>query len=222
MNVADCIARASLPDTHYVLGAKLLPYSIGKWRLLYRCGASFVCGGSHSLDDLLVGVIICAETYDGFMANFARANLAEEIERWQRKLSGGLRGRVSRAIRRALRRYVSPDDVLGFNFADECARFERYIDEHGGGEFVVNDWSRPVTIPKTKGSATMHAPELEVLLSLLTCELSVAESTALDMSLPLARWLWAVNAERRGLVAIRDMDERTEDQKRADAFVATL
>ena len=108
--------------------------------------------------------------------------------------------------------------MTGFDFRDECRKMERYIDEHGGGQYRVNDWSVPNTEATQKEHAPTQTPATELLLSGLVAEAGVDEPVALNMPLPQARWTWAVFAERKGWCIIVDTDVKGAAQESANEF----
>jgi hypothetical protein len=143
---------------------------------------------------------------------------------WQRRLSGGIIGYWKRRFKRWRGRIVEPDEVVGFNFREQCEAFHRYLDDHGGGLFRVNDWSVPAT--KGKQSARdVRCPDLLVLFDALTSELGLTETEAMNAPLPWARWRWAMHAERKDwlqLLAPEDVQRMKDDKKRADEFAASI
>lgn len=224
-----------MPDPHFVCGVQLRPFCIGHWQHLQRCEISFAVGGEHTLNDLLLAVLICSKTYEDFAGSLQPADIMRELSAWHRRLSGGFLGVWKRRMKWALywlcnkverlkrfrsRFIVSPEEVIGFNVQAECKAFEHYIAEHGGSAFIVNDWSRPVTeYEQEQTSKPLRAPELMVLLNALTAEQGFSESEARKMPLPKARWERAIFCERKGLVSIvspQDAAEKEESQRRAN------
>lgn len=234
MTPAAAISRAASPPTHYVCGVPLLPYSIGHARHLLGAGVSFVTGAYHQMPDLISGILVCSESYEGFAGSLQRGEMERAIARWNRRLSGGFFGVWKRRGKRVaywlcnrvpiLRSYrarflVTPRDVIGFDFVEECRKFEHYIDEHGGGEFRINDWSVPNTASTHKEpTAAVQAPPTEQLLSALVSEAGLDESEVLNMPLPLARWKWAIHAERKGWCKFVNTTIKDEAQESANDF----
>lgn len=226
MTPAAAISRAASPPTHYVCGVPLRPYCIGHARHLLGAGVSFVTGAYHQMPDLISGILVCSESYEGFAGSLQSGSMERAIALWNRRLSGGVFGAWRRRFKRLAYRLtknprfmVTPRDVVGFDFVEECRKFEHYIDEHGGGEFRVNDWSVPNTASTHKEpTASVQAPPTEQLLSALVSEAGLDESEVLNMPLPLARWKWAIHAERKGWCKFVNTTIKDEAQESANDF----
>lgn len=214
-----------MPDTHVVCGVALKPFCIGHWLHLNRFEVSFVNAEAkeHTLGDLVLSVMVCAESHESFTQGLTSGRIDRVAARWGRRLSGGWTGRLRRWLRQKLtKRIPTPDEIIGFNFFDECDKFARYLSDHGATPLVVNDWSRPTSVALVKSGGKLYAPELMVLLNLLTSELGIPEKEALNMPLPKARWTWAIHAESKGWSRIADPDELDADQQQANEFAAKV
>lgn len=219
MHVAAAIARAALPDGYTVCGIRLRPFSIGHWLHGQRFNLSFLDpeAESHGLGDLLLGCLICSDTYESFADSLANGDLARVTARWRYRLAGGLKGSLRRRLARMRGRIVAPDEFLGINLRDECDRFQCYINDHGAVAAITNDWSSPVSAPTKAGESVESAtPGVMMLLDGLVSEAGLSRAEALNMPLPLARWTWAVHAERKGWSRIIDLDEARKTQAEAD------
>lgn len=230
MDTAAAISRAACPDPHVVCRTQLRPYSIGAWLHMQRCELSFVCGGEHTMGDLLLAVLICSQTHENFAGSLRSSEdaIMREVARFAWRLSGGFFGVWRRRFKRLFRRLVYPEEIIGFDFQTECRAMERYIAEHGGSALVVNDWSRPVTAVKgdiKSKPQTFNTPELMLLFNALTVEQGMPRAEVLDMPLPLARWERAVFCERKDLVNIldgADVAESRGNQSLADMFARKM
>jgi hypothetical protein len=232
MEIAAAISRAALPDAHVVCGTVLRPYCIGHWLLMQRCGVSFVTDSpAHGLGDLLTGVLICADTYENFAGSLRRGGIERAMQQWQHRLSGGSFGAIRRRLKRILamtnasNKSAVPtvEEIVGFNFHEQCDAFQNYIDQHGGGWVRVNDWSIPSTkVPVSdKGDRTIHSPPFMVLLDALVSEVGLSESEVLNMPLPMARWRWAIHGERKDRLVLQTDETAAidaENRKLADEF----
>lgn len=193
------------------------PFCIGHWLLCNRFGISFVTSaGEHGLGDLLLGVLICSSTVDEFNRMLAGPGLEKAMARWRWKLAGGRWG----ALRRLWRKPGSLAELVGFDFAAECDRFQTYLDEHGAGQVRVNDWSIPCTQAKEGSMRTVRSPAPILILCALISELRLGFSESLNLPLPFARWLVAVQAERIGAVTVVDRDELAAEQDLANKVAA--
>lgn len=223
MNIAACIAKAALLEPHSVCGVRLRPFCIGHWIYLTRFNVSFLNKDAerHTMGDLILGIVVCSETWEGFQSGLLAGDLSSLIRWWTDRLSGGWKGRLRRRIRK-LRGFIAlPEEITGINLINECARFQTYLDYHGAGWQAAYEWACPVSIENvaTKGQATpARAPYPMHLLDGLISEIGLSFNEAINLSLPLARWLWAVHVERKGLASIVDMEEHLKDQEKANEF----
>jgi len=76
------------PEPYRILGLRLLPLSIGRYRLLKRHGCAFVADGEASagIPDLLIGVLICSMRVDEFNSLVNSEQFAKEVRRWSKKI----------------------------------------------------------------------------------------------------------------------------------------
>lgn len=76
-----------VPEPVRLLGLKLRPLSVGRYRLLRRFDVAFVAEGEAkaTVDDLLLGVLICSMRVDDFLEFAASPNFEREIRRWSRR-----------------------------------------------------------------------------------------------------------------------------------------
>lgn len=225
MNLQAAIARAALPESHVVCGVTLKPFCIGHWLHLNRFDVSFVTGATdHTLGDILIAVLVCSDSYEGFMESLKRGGIDRVMMQWQHKLSGGMSGVWRRRWAGWRGRHIEPNELIGFDLAEACGHFQRYLDEHGGGMERVNEWSIPIT-KATVGEGShnvIYAPGFMVLLDALTSDLGLCESEALNVGLPWARWRWSIHAERKGWCNLVDADESHADQSAANDFAKTV
>jgi hypothetical protein len=218
------ISRAAMPESHIVAGVRLLPFCIGHWLNLSRVDSSFLDDNKdHELGDLLISTFICAQPYETFADSLRTGTIKREMAAWHRRLAGGFSHKWNRRLRRMLGKPVFPGEVLGIDMPAACEAFQNYLDEHGAGQAIVNDWSVPITASVQKeGGTTLKSPPLMVLFDALVSECHLPPSYALNMPLPLARWTWAIHAERTGRVSVIDADDRSDDQKAANEFAASI
>jgi len=224
MNLQAAIARAALPESHVVCGVRLRPFCIGHWLHLSRFDVSFINGGDHTLGDILISVLVCSDTYEGFADSLKLGGIDRVMMRWQHKLSGGALGVWRRRWAAIRGRHVDPHELIGFDMDEVCGHFQRYLDEHGGSGERINEWSIPST-KATVGAGShnvLYAPPFMALLDALTSELGLCESDALNVGLPWARWRWSIHAERKGWCALVDRDDYDADQHAANEFAKSV
>lgn len=76
--------KAAFPEPYQILGLKLKPLSLGRYRLLQRFNCAFVSEEetTAALDDLLIGILICSMTCRDFAEFMDQDNAEEEIKKW--------------------------------------------------------------------------------------------------------------------------------------------
>lgn len=221
MNLARSIAFAALPERVSVLGCTLKDFTISHWIWLNRFEVSFVTGADdHSIGDLLLSVLICQSTHKGFAESLENGTAEKRLLQLRRRLTGGTAGRIVRALRRFRGQSVTVDDVLGFDITEECAKMAKHIDAHC---FLRSDWATPNTAQvDSPEMRKVNSPAPILYLTALMAELGMSFDDAVNTSIPMARWLVAVNAERAGRITVLDNDEIREDKRKADEFAQTI
>jgi hypothetical protein len=113
--------HAALPEPHSVLGLRLLPLSIGRYRMLARHGCAYVAEGEATAqaDDLIFGAVVCAQPVADFERDLSNGRLQKDLEKYGKQ------------FRKALRK------SKGFNLFEHMKRFENYIAEGQQVPWVV-------------------------------------------------------------------------------------
>lgn len=83
----DYFSRA-IPEPYCILGLKLRPLSVGRYRLLKRFNVAFVAdeAAEATVQDLLLGVLICSMRVEEFVEFAASPNFTKEVRRWSRAI----------------------------------------------------------------------------------------------------------------------------------------
>lgn len=126
--------KAAIPEPYQILGLRLLPLSLGRYRILHRLGCKFVADGEAqaSIADLVLGVSICAMRCDEFFRAYETGDYFKFLKRWGKRINSrppwylnGKLGRILSAtfIGRHWRKNHS------FNFVEKMKLFKRYIDD---------------------------------------------------------------------------------------------
>ena len=214
-----------MPETHVVCRAALKPFCIGHWLHLVAGDSSFVTGARRTLGDLYFAVLVCSQSYEDFAGSLARLDIERAMLQWHNRLSGGFSGRLRRAWKRQRGIVVTPGDVLGFDFAAECAAFERYLNAHIGDILTgdrPNEWCAPKRWKSGDDSTDQPgSPYFVALLDCATNELGLTQGEALNAPIPWLRWRWAVYSERHGqtrIVTDEALAEARRDQELANEF----
>jgi len=99
---------AAVPEPYRILGLRLLPLSLGRYRLMRRFGVAFVLDGEEKagIQDLLLGVLICSMRCDEFLPFLKTKDFTRKLRRWGRRFKHG------------------------FNYVEKILLFKRYVEVH--------------------------------------------------------------------------------------------
>lgn len=81
------------PEPHFILGLRLLPLSLGRYRLLKRFNSPFVSDKEESIDlktltsELLLALVICGLSFSEFNKHIENGTLEKELVEWGLLLS---------------------------------------------------------------------------------------------------------------------------------------
>lgn len=76
------------PDPFQILGLKLKPLSLGRYRLLHRFQCAFVADEAKgaTLSDLLIGVLVCSMRVNEFLQWADSARFSKDITKWRKRI----------------------------------------------------------------------------------------------------------------------------------------
>lgn len=193
--------KAAVPDPHVILGVKLRPFSLGHLILLQRLECAFVTGAEPTLNDLVCGVFVCAQTWEDNAAWLHTGTVRREfgplswreskdrfMARWQRKL--GL-----------------------FDFDGRSAAFGRYL--HEGSAPPEYDFN-------PGNSQPVECPTAQIVKIHLLRYTSLTESEILNRPWALCQWDYISLKALDGHVRFVSHENLTEQRKAADAFAALI
>jgi hypothetical protein len=105
--------KTAFPPQFTILGVRLLPLSLGRYRLLKWANVAFVADGEASAgaDDLFTGIVICGMPCADFRSLLNTGRLERHLQKWGKRLG--------RQIRRE----------RGFNLFEKMGLFQNYITE---------------------------------------------------------------------------------------------
>lgn len=123
-----------IPEQYQILGLKLLPLSIGRYRRMARYGIGFVSESKSNANgqDLLLGVLICSMSCKAWDALALTDKTPKIISSWMKQVNAAppfyLRGRVGRSIART---WVGKRwrEKHSFNLLEKCRLFKEYIED---------------------------------------------------------------------------------------------
>lgn len=116
MNIAAEF-QAALPEPHVILGLRLLPLSLGRYRLLKRFNSPFVSEEQEELSlnkicgELFFALLICGLRCDEFRSLMEAGRLEKEVKRWAK--------RAQKLIRK----------TSGFHIFQPIEQFKKYLTE---------------------------------------------------------------------------------------------
>jgi len=115
--------KAAIPEPFRILGLKLRPLSLGRYRLLRRFDVAFVCEepALPRPGDLVLGVYICSKRCDEFLSLLDSGDCWKEMEVWGNQIfkTGPWRKILPR-------RFQKPEP---FDYLQKVNLFKRYLNE---------------------------------------------------------------------------------------------
>lgn len=173
-------ALAAFPLERSVLKLRLRPYSCGHEILLARLASPFVVGGSVTLSDLRIAVLICSQSFsDGFklihQPNIVRLFLAA----WRL--------------------------ILMISRVDQTKELDRFLEYLKAGRWFPETYD----MSRSPGWAIrrLKAPRVYRLIPLLCSELGLTEAEALDVPMARANAYAAAKSDRDGSIDLKGGEE---------------
>lgn len=209
---------AAIPEPYQILGLRLLPLSLGRYRLLHRFNCAFVSDGeaSASVPDLLLGVAICSLRCEEFLRTFETGEFFAFIKSWAKRIRAQppwyLRGKIGRVVsvsfigRRWRKKY-------SFDVIEKMKLFQQYIaDAQKLPEYAA-------TSESTRRSSSHWSTSVEIVLR---SELNWTEEEINEAPLTKAISDYFKHLEYQGLVTIfteEDLRIGRENAKALEAFL---
>lgn len=153
--------KAAIPEPYQILGLRLLPLSLGRYRLLHRFQCAFVSeeATTAEIGDLLLGVLVCSMHCDEFVSFYQSKRFSKEVRKWSARIGATppwfMRGKWGRLIS------LSPIGKWwrknhSFNFVEKMQLFKNYVTEaqaipeyaptHQSNDSSTAHWSTSVEI----------------------------------------------------------------------------
>lgn len=183
--------QAQVPEPVQVLGVRLRPLSLGHIILLHRFECAFLTGGTPGFDDLVLGILICSQTFDDFVELADSSEFTATIKRLRRKWFSGLFG-------------------FFWRVPDVATRTRIFVDYLKDGMTGPEYWSDP------KHISTSNAPGWASVKVSLIRRFGMTESEALNRPYRLSLFDLAVAAEQDGMIRIYDAQKHSAAKSAAD------
>ena len=159
--------QAAMPEPHVILGLRLRPLSLGRYRLLKRFDSPFVSDDVKELDlptvtsELFFALVICGLPCREFADLETSGKLHRQLRRWGRRV----------------RKYIKREKY--FSILEKAEAFKRYLAEgsnvpwvimekQGNGEVSPTHWSHTIEVMlRSKAGWTLAEIEEEPLTKAL-------------------------------------------------------
>lgn len=194
---------AAVPEPYRILGLRLKPLSLGRYRLLQRFDVAFVADEAKTAGpaDLILGLFICSMEVEEFLAWANSNRFQKEAAKWGRKVfSSPIIGRIP-FIGKSWRKKYSPE------FFQKFALFKRYIEE---GSVLPSFWDERGG--GQSSSAGHWAQNVEVVLR---SELGWTGEEVNEQPLTKALSDYFKFAESQGLVRLISDEEKLQGEENA-------
>jgi hypothetical protein len=158
--VDDFFAK-DIPEPFQILGLKLLPLSIGRYRRMARHGIGFVSEINTRADgrDLLLGVLICSMSCKAWDALAVSGKLSKIVSSWMRQINAAppifLRGTIGMILNqtwigRRWRKKHSFDLLqktkLFKQYVEEAQQVPKFLRKNNDGGMSSDHWSHNIEV----------------------------------------------------------------------------
>lgn len=207
-----------IPEPYTILGLRLRPLSLGRYRLLQRFNVAFVADGPAQAEvvDLLLGVLICSMRCEEFLEFIGSPNAKKEIARWSKSLSPlpwFTRSRLLYVVWDKTRWAKRWREKHSFNIVEKIKLFNAYITEAQ----QMPHYSRKQENPAL--TAFHWSKNVEVTLR---SELGWSAEEINEAPLTKALVDYFKHAENQGLIVLFSDDELTIADRNWERISAAL
>jgi hypothetical protein len=148
----DFAFAAAIPEPFQILGLRLKPMSLGRYRILRRVDCAFVAEESRvvSFGDLILGVCLCSMTCAAAAAWLDSKHCLRDIRRWSRRISPAPWLRRLPWIGRwwEARTSFNPLEKIKLfqRYISEASALPEYWDESDGRASGASHWSESMEV----------------------------------------------------------------------------
>lgn len=202
--------KAAVPEPYQILGLRLLPLSLGRYRLMSYFEVGFVEEGDakFSMEDFILGLLICSMRVDEFLSWFGSKKFHSDVRKWSRKVCPlSIRSKLPFGIGKRFRLKHS------FLIHEKVGLFKRYLDQ---GSKMPEFWDES----SGEGSSGGHwSHSVEVVLR---SEVGWTEEEINERPLTKALADWLKHLENHGQVRLMTPGEIEAGQANAKIYEAML
>jgi len=208
------IATSALPDPYRILGLRLLPLSLGRYRLLQRFGCAFVSDteSSATVEDLLLGLVICSMRVREFVGWIqVTPGWFKDGIKWPWHTRGA--GADLRAWGRRIKREVKKD--ASFDLTSKCKLFNLFLETSCQIPQAFNNHDGDQS-----GAHWSHAIEVALRSKVGWTQMEIEESPLSKAIADYFRW-----AEQEGLITLmrpEDIEAGEQNSAALDSMVAAI
>lgn len=186
--------KAAVPEPFQILGLRLKPLSLGRYRLMQRFNVGFVLESLSGFEfgDLILGVLICSMRVDEFLRWIDSPKWTKDVGRWSRKICPSpWMGRLPLIGDYHRKRH-------SFNFLEKIQLFSRYVAE---GSACPKFWN------ESEGNQTCASPILLRIESTLRSEIGWTAEEVNEQPMTKAFSDWITYMEGQGHIRLMTDDE---------------
>ncbi len=196
--------EAAIPQPYRILGLRLLPFSLGRYRLLRRLECAFVAEAetTATISDLIIGVLACSMPCREFLAFANSKEFHKEIRRWSKRVNRWPLLGLIPFFGKWWRKHFS------FDLLEKITLFKRYLAE---GSEMPEYWVKGEEKEEATGMHWAQSMDITLRSQLGWTELEVEEE-------PLGKAFMAILAlgEAHGRIQLITQDEKDMGLKNAE------
>lgn len=169
--------QAAIPEPVTLLGQDLEPFSIGHWLTLERFECAYLKGGTPTIPDLMLGVLVCCHKYEEFISIARKESIFELTKKWAARIGN-------------------------FEFPEKSKSFSDYIDDS-----IKNLPKYWVEEKKSGTPRKSGAPYIQTLRAYLLSKTSLTDTEIMNRPFGLSVWDMTTILESDGALRINSQDD---------------
>ena len=169
--------QAAIPEPVTLLGQDLEPFSIGHWLTLERFECAYLKGGTPTIPDLMLGVLVCCHKYEEFISIARKESIFELTKKWAARIGN-------------------------FEFPEKSKSFSDYIDDSIKNLPKYWEEEKKSGTPRKSG-----APYIQTLRAYLLSKTSLTDTEIMNRPFGLSVWDMTTILESDGALRINSQDD---------------